>query len=161
MVSGPYAVPNAKIDSYAVYTNNVPGGAFRGFGGPQGAFAAENQMNKLAVALDMDPVELRLKNVLRDGVLSVTQTPFPKGVTMPQVIEQCAHSANWGGDWGRQNYTGQGEAGPPNFQSFKTLPPDPKNLRRGRGFACAFKNVGFSFGFPERCAGDYQIVRWR
>jgi len=157
MVSGPYAVPNAKIDSYAVYTNNVPGGAFRGFGGPQGAFAAENQMNKLAVALDMDPVELRLKNVLRDGVLSVTQTPFPKGVTMPQVIEQCAESANWGGDWGRQNYTGQGEDGPPDFQSFKTLPPDSKNLRRGRGFACAFKNVGFSFGFPERCEATIKL----
>lgn len=157
MVSGPYAVPNAKIDSYAVYTNNVPGGAFRGFGGPQGAFAAENQMNKLAVALDMDPVELRLKNVLRDGVPSVTQTPFPKGVTMPQVIEQCAQSANWGDDWGRQNYAGQGKAGLPNFQSFKTLPPDSKNLRRGRGFACAFKNVGFSFGFPERCEATIKL----
>ena len=60
MVSGPYDIPNAKIDSYCVYTHNVPAGAFRGFGGPQGAFVAENQMNKLAVALDMDPVELRL-----------------------------------------------------------------------------------------------------
>ena len=61
MVTGPYEIPNAHVDSYAVDTNNVPGGAFRGFGGPQGAFAAENQMNKLAEALGMDPVALRLQ----------------------------------------------------------------------------------------------------
>ena len=63
MVTGPYEIPNAHIDSYAITTNNVPGGAFRGFGGPQGAFAAETQMNKLAEALNSDPVEIRLKNV--------------------------------------------------------------------------------------------------
>ncbi|MEX1247177.1 MAG: molybdopterin cofactor-binding domain-containing protein, partial [Anaerolineales bacterium] len=56
MCSGPYVIPNVKVDSYAVYTNNIPGGAFRGFGGPQGAFAAETQINKLAEALKMDPV---------------------------------------------------------------------------------------------------------
>lgn len=157
MVAGPYDIPNAKIDSYAVYTNNVPGGAFRGFGGPQGAFAAENQMNKLAVTLNMDPVQLRLKNVLREGVPTVVQTPFPKGVTIPQVIEHCARSANWGDDWGRHTFTGQGEASRVDFQSFKSLPPDSKNLRRGRGFACAFKNVGFSFGFPERCEATIKL----
>src|SRR5690606_23914847 len=78
MVSGPYEIPNARVDSYAVYTNNVPGGAFRGFGGPQGAFAAECQMNKLAVLLEMDPVELRIKNSLRDGSYLTTQTEMPK-----------------------------------------------------------------------------------
>ena len=67
MVTGPYEIPNVKVDTYAVYTNNMPSGAFRGFGGPQAAFAAENQMNKLAEALGMDPVELRAKNVLTDG----------------------------------------------------------------------------------------------
>ncbi len=51
LVTGPYFVPNVKVDSKAVYTNNLPGGAFRGFGGPQGCFAAEMQMNKLAEAL--------------------------------------------------------------------------------------------------------------
>jgi len=51
----------------AIYTNNVPGGAFRGFGGPQGAFVAECQMNKLAEKIKMDPVELRLKNFSKKG----------------------------------------------------------------------------------------------
>ena len=53
MITGPYYVPNAKIDTKAVCTNNVPNGAFRGFGGPQACFAAEMQMNKLAEALEM------------------------------------------------------------------------------------------------------------
>ncbi len=51
MCTGPYEIPNVMVDSYAVYTNNLPNGAFRGFGGPQGAFAAETQMNRLAEAL--------------------------------------------------------------------------------------------------------------
>ena len=65
MCTGPYEIPNVKVDSYAVYTNNMVTGAFRGFGGPQGAFAAETQMNRLAEALGMDPVEIRLRNVLQ------------------------------------------------------------------------------------------------
>ena len=59
---------------------NVPGAAFRGFGGPQGHFAAESQMDKLAEALGIDPVELRLKNVLTDEKLLMVGTPIPGGV---------------------------------------------------------------------------------
>jgi CO/xanthine dehydrogenase Mo-binding subunit len=62
--TGPYEIPNVKVDTDGVYTNNLPGGAFRGFGSPQAIFAAETQMNKLAQALEMDPVELRMKNLL-------------------------------------------------------------------------------------------------
>ena len=80
MCTGPYEIPNVKVDSYAVYTNNLPNGAFRGFGGPQGAFAAEMQMNHLAEALGMDPVEIRLRNVLREGSLLSVGTPLPGGV---------------------------------------------------------------------------------
>ncbi len=53
---GPYEIPNVKVDAYDVYTNNVPSGAFRGFGGPQAVYCAEQQVNKLAEALGMDPV---------------------------------------------------------------------------------------------------------
>ncbi len=89
-VAGAYDIPNARIDSTAVYTTSVPGGAFRGFGGPQGAFVAETQMNKLAVALGMDPIELRRRNVLREGGEGITQTVMPAGVTLPEVIDACA-----------------------------------------------------------------------
>ncbi len=143
---GPYEVPNAHIDSHAVYTNTVPGGAFRGFGGPQAAFAAECQMNRLAEALGIDPVEIRRRNTLRDGSIFVTQTPMPDGVTLPQVIDRCAAESGFDDRDGLQ-------AAEP-FSPFVSLPPADDALKRGRGFACAFKNVGFSFGFPERCEAE-------
>src|SRR5439155_1684372 len=64
---GPYAVPNALIESTSVYTNNPPCGAMRGFGSVQSCFASEAQMDKLAQALELDPVELRLLNALGPG----------------------------------------------------------------------------------------------
>ena len=139
MVTGPYEIPNVKVDSYSVYTNNIPGGAFRGFGGPQGAFAAEGQMNKLAAALGLDPVEIRARNLIHEGSILSVGTPLPKGVSMPQVLERCAEEAGWrktDGSWQRPQR--------------KSQTPNPK-LQSGIGFAAAFKNVGFSFGFPEQC----------
>jgi CO/xanthine dehydrogenase Mo-binding subunit len=139
--AGPYEVPNAHIDSHAVYTNAVPGGAFRGFGGPQGSFVAECQMNRLAEALGIDPVEIRRRNTLRDGSIGITQAPMPEGVTLPAVIDACAEAAGF--------TRPLAQAAP--FSPFASLPPSTDDLLRGRGFACAYKNVGFSFGFPERC----------
>ena len=137
-LGGPYELPNAAIDTHVVYTNATPGGAFRGFGAPQAAFAVECQVNKLAEALGMDPLDIRRANTLREGSPSIAHTPMPAGVTMPEVIEACAHAAAAPDDVG-------------SFSPFVSLPARPSSLRRGRGFACAFKNVGFSFGFPERC----------
>jgi CO/xanthine dehydrogenase Mo-binding subunit len=159
-VGGPYEIPNAHIDSYAVYTNSVPGGAFRGFGAPQGCFVAESQMNKLAEALGMGPVELRLKNCYRENSIGITQTPLPAGVSLPQVIEACA-AAGWSG--GAEEQGGGGEevhlrpSAPLLPRSFESLPPDPTTLRFGRGFACAYKNIGYSFGFPERCEATIEL----
>ncbi len=143
MCTGPYEIPNVSVDSYAVYTNHIPGGAFRGFGGPQGLFAAEQQMNKLAEALKMDPVELRMRNVLREGSLLSVGTPLPKGVSLPQVIEKCARAAGW-------QHTSQGWQHPGRTSA-------SGHLRRGLGFACGFKNVGFSFGFPEQCWATVEL----
>lgn len=155
MCTGPYEIPNVKVDAYAIYTNNIPGGAFRGFGGPQGAFAAEGQISKLAEALNLDPVEIRMRNIVKeDSILSVG-TPLPKGVSMPQVVEKCAEAGGWQmakGGW-RRSASDSSES----------------HLRRGTGFACGFKNVGFSFGAPENCWAtvelhgtteiDYAVVR--
>ncbi|HXF63458.1 MAG TPA: xanthine dehydrogenase family protein, partial [Caldilineaceae bacterium] len=76
---GPYDIPNVLVDARTVYTNNCPSGAFRGFGGPQGHFAAEGQVNKLAQALGMDPVELRLRNIWREGTILPTRSVVPAG----------------------------------------------------------------------------------
>lgn len=143
-VGGAYEIPNARIDSRAVYTHSVPGGAFRGFGGPQGAFVAETQMNKLAVALDIDPVELRRINTLRDGSEGITAVIMPAGVTLPEVIDACAESA-----------AEPVEVKP--FAPIASLPPQPGAVKRGRGFAAGYKNVGFSFGFPERCEAEIHL----
>lgn len=66
-MSGPYKTPHVTIDSYAVWTHVVPAGALRGFGVPQAVWAYESQMDMIAERLGMDPVELRRRNILRDG----------------------------------------------------------------------------------------------
>lgn len=141
MCTGPYKIPRVKVDSYAVYTNNLPTGAFRGFGGPQGAFAAELQMDKLAEALKIDPVELRMRNLVDEGDELSVGTPLPKGVSIKKVVQEAAKAGGWvnGSDgWFRpESYSGHVEGKP--------------SVRKGYGFACAFKNVGFSFGAPENC----------
>jgi len=146
-VAGPYEVPNATIDSYAVYTTTTPGGAFRGFGGPQGAFVAETQMNRLAEALGLDPIELRRRNQVREGSRGITGAVLPAGVSLPEVIEACADRSRF--------HEPLGEAEP--FSPFASLPADPAAVRRGRGFAAGYKNVGFSFGFPERCEAEIRL----
>ncbi|MCX8024007.1 MAG: xanthine dehydrogenase family protein molybdopterin-binding subunit [Thermanaerothrix sp.] len=141
LCTGAYNIPNVKVDSYAVYTNNIPTGAFRGFGGPQAIFAAESQMNKLAEALGMDPVEIRMRNLLDEGDLLSVGTPLPKGVSIKQVVETCARAAGW-------ERTERGWQRPAGYVWYVEGSP---NLRRAIGFACGFKNVGFSFGAPENC----------
>jgi len=149
MSTGPYYIPNVSVDARAVYTNNIPGGAFRGFGGPQGAFVAESQMNKLAEKLNIDPVELRQRNLLKEGELMSVGTPLPEGISIDKVVESCASHAGW------QSTTG--------YQ--KPILPQEKALKRGIGFACSYKNIGFSFGAPENSwaiielYGDAEIER--
>ena len=124
---GPYFIPNVKSDIYGVYTNNVPGAAFRGFGAPQALYMAELQMDKLAEKLGKDPVELRLINALRDGLTLGVGTPAPGPVSVPDVIQAAADKFNW-----------------PKYKKQQN-----GHLVRGRGFAAGFKNVGFSFGYQE------------
>lgn len=141
--TGPYAVPNVKTDVYGVYTNNIPGAAFRGFGAPQALFMAETQMNKLAEKLGMDPVEFRLKNALRDGDTLGVGTPTPNPTSIVQCIEAARDEFKW-------KRTAKRKA--------KTL--DAKKLKgivKGRGFAAGFKNVGFSFGYKENCWAKIEI----
>jgi len=135
--TGPYEIPNIEVDVDGVYTNNLPSGAFRGFGAPQGIFAAETQMNKLAQALEMDPVELRLKNLLREDSLTSMGTPLPGGVSLVEVTKQCACAAGW-------QLTADGWQKP-------SVRHSPFAVRHGIGLAVAFKNIGFSFGYQENC----------
>jgi CO/xanthine dehydrogenase Mo-binding subunit len=139
--SGPYFVPNIKTDVYGVYTNNVPGAAYRGFGAPQALFMAEIQMDKLAEKLGMDPVDFRLKNALRDGDTMGVGTPSPSPVSVVQCIEAAAEKFGWSKEGGQTTLDGLG----------------PRSTVRGRGFAAGFKNVGFSFGYEENCWAKIEI----
>ena len=143
MCVGPYYFPAVRIDSKAIYTNNLPGGAFRGFGGPQGAFVAECQMSKLAERLGVDPVELRLFNILKEGETLPVDTPLPEGISMDKVVKSCAIHAGWKNDNGNR---------------WIKPPVKSSNTRkRGIGFACSYKNVGFSFGAKDNCWATIEL----
>ncbi|RPJ24467.1 MAG: aldehyde oxidase, partial [Chloroflexi bacterium] len=135
--TGPYNIPNVKTDVYGVYTNNLPGAAFRGFGAPQALFMAEMQMNKLAERLGMDPVEFRLKNALKDGDPLGVGTPSPSPVTVIQCIEAARDKIEW--------------------KEGKKKERLPAHIKRGYGFAAGFKNIGFSFGYQENCWAKVEI----
>ncbi|HEX7598833.1 MAG TPA: molybdopterin cofactor-binding domain-containing protein, partial [Polyangia bacterium] len=144
---GPYEIPNVKVDALDIYTNNVPRGAFRGFGGPQGVFIAEQQVNKLAEALGMDPVELRMRNLSREGSLQTSGTPYPPGVSIREATAQCAGASGW-------QHTSAG------WERTLAAPledPRQSGVRRGAGLACAHKNVGFSYGYPESCTVGIEL----
>ncbi len=136
--TGPYFIPNVKTDVYGVYTNNLPGAAFRGFGAPQALFMAEGQMNKLASKLGLDPVEIRRRNALRDGLTLAVGTPAPGPVSVPQVIDAAAARFGWDAPSRSQDERSDTHSS-------------------GRGFAAGFKNVGFSFGYQENSWAKIEI----
>jgi len=155
---GPYKIPNVHVVARTVYTNNTPSGAFRGFGGPQGHFAAEMQVNKLAEALGMDPVELRMRNLWREGTILPTKAPLPPGCTIREVVAAAAERAGW-----RQDETGAWHlpedvlSSIPRPSPLTSLDATRRRVARGIGFACCFKNVGFSLGFPEHCSAWVEL----
>jgi CO/xanthine dehydrogenase Mo-binding subunit len=134
--SGCYDVPNIAVDGFAVYTNNIPSGAFRGFGAPQAQFASEIMVARLAEALGIDPIEMRRRNAYREGSIEPTGEPLPPGVHVHECIEACAAELA--------------------VARRAATHPAP-HLRRGWGFACGIKNVGYSFGFPEQATATVEL----
>jgi CO/xanthine dehydrogenase Mo-binding subunit len=114
--AGPYDIENVKIDSYAVYTNLPPAGAFRGFGIPQLVWAYESQSDIIARALKMDPLAFRMKNLLKDGRAQATGTVM-RDAALTLVLERTAARMNWSAPF--DHGTG--------------------SVRRGRGIGIGFK----------------------
>jgi CO/xanthine dehydrogenase Mo-binding subunit len=121
--AGPYRIPNLKIDSYSVYTNKPPAGAFRGFGVSQSAWAVESQMDIIAAALKIDPLELRHKNGYDEGDKFVTDETL-HAVGLKECLTQVARSIGW------QEKEFKGST----VQKF-----NGENVRRGKGLACMIK----------------------
>lgn len=93
--TGPYVIPHVKTDAYCMYTNNTMAGSFRGFGSPQVHFAAECQMDELAKKLDMDPLDLRMKNMLRPGTLTATSQLVDDACGLEECTRRATEAANW------------------------------------------------------------------
>ncbi len=147
---GPYNVANALLEATAVYTNNPPCGAMRGFGAVQTCFAGEAQMDKLAGALGIDPIELRLLNAIGPGDTLPTGQRIEGSLPTAEVIRAAAALE------------------PP---APEELPRDPLRLpggagnttrgegvRRGTGFAAGFKNICFSEGFDDYCTARVRLL---
>lgn len=135
--SGTYEIPNITSTVTAVYTNNLPTGAFRGFGAPQAQFACESMLTRLAHALDIDPLELRRRHIYREGSIEPTQATVPPGVGALPVLEACISAAQTHLSTSRE--------------------PLPAHVRRGVGLACGIKNLGYSFGFPEQATATVEL----
>ncbi len=145
---GPYVVQNVHVDAYGVYTNNPPCGAMRGFGSVQTAFAYEAQMDKLAAALGLDPVELRCRNAMSLGSEAPTGQIVDSAAPVAELLERVQAMPLPGPEGARPD--------------LRELPGGVANtthgegVRRGVGYAVAYKNVGFSEGYD-----DYSTARVR
>jgi CO/xanthine dehydrogenase Mo-binding subunit len=98
--SGPYDVPHVKIDCYAMYTNNPPSGAFRGFGVTQSAFAVESNMDILAHELGLDPIQLRRINALQVGSITCTGQLLRESVGLLECLDKVESGIRESGDQG-------------------------------------------------------------
>ena len=138
---GPYKVPNAVIDGYVVRTNNPPCGAMRGFGAVQVCYGHEAQMDRLAAAIGLDPVELRLRNALERFDTLVTGQRLTGAVP----VRECIRAA-------------VSHPVPPNPTPLDPMMSRPggagltaehRDLKRGVGLAVSFKNIAYSEGFDD------------
>ncbi|MFE2235134.1 xanthine dehydrogenase subunit D [Streptomyces sp. NPDC059442] len=148
---GPYVIDDVDIEAIALYTNNPPCGAMRGFGAVQACFAYEAQMDKLAAKLDMDPVEFRQLNAMEQGTImptgQVVDSPAPVAELLRRVkARPMPPERQW-------ETAGEGA-------DVRALPGGLSNTThgegvvRGVGYAVGIKNVGFSEGFD-----DYSTAR--
>ncbi|MGO8886497.1 MAG: xanthine dehydrogenase subunit D [Streptosporangiaceae bacterium] len=148
---GPYVVPSVHVDAYGVYTNNPPCGAMRGFGSVQAAFGYEAQMDKLAAALALDPVELRCRNAMTMG----SEAPTGQIVDSPAPVAELLRRVQQMPPPAASGATGTAP-------DLRALPGGVANsthgegVVRGVGYAVAYKNVGFSEGYD-----DYSTARVR
>ncbi|WTW94999.1 xanthine dehydrogenase subunit D [Streptomycetaceae bacterium NBC_01309] len=145
---GPYVVPNVEMNAVALYTNNPPCGAMRGFGAVQACFAYETQMDRLAAELGMDPVELRQLNAVEEGSAmptgQVIDSPAPVAELLQRVKDMPLPPAAVRGTDVRELPGGLSNT------------THGEGVVRGVGYAVGIKNVGFSEGFD-----DYSTARVR
>ncbi|HQU35465.1 MAG TPA: molybdopterin-dependent oxidoreductase, partial [Anaerolineales bacterium] len=175
--AGPYDVPNVRADCYAMYTNNPPAGAFRGFGVTQSAFAVESMMDMLAEKLNIEPVELRRINALHVGSITNTGQELRESVGLMECIDKVSSAMcqvsglserdvfkpRVVSDHGEERLTAK------HAKSAKKKEERRKNLSglcdlsgsnhlvRAWGFAAAYKNTGLGGGAPDISNAEVEL----
>ena len=150
--AGPYEVPNARLEGTAVFTNNLPCGAMRGFGAVQACIAFEAQMDKLAKAVGMDPTELRLKNAMKTGTVMPTGQRVTGTAPVAELLLKCAAMPMPAPE-------------PPSDRDPMRLPGGAGNVghgegvRQGVGIALGYKNLGYSEGFDDSSEARVRLLR--
>jgi len=134
--AGPYDVPNVKVDCFAMYTNNAPSGAFRGFGVTQSCFAVESNMDRLAEQLELDTVEIRRINALDVGSVTSTGQVMRESAGLKECIDLVEHDMR--GDDFRWTW-------------------EEGNRRFAWGLAVAYKNTGLGGGAPDKASAEVEV----
>ncbi|MGD8403096.1 MAG: molybdopterin-dependent oxidoreductase [Anaerolineales bacterium] len=139
--AGPYDIEHVRADCYAMYTNNPPAGAFRGFGVTQSAFAVETMMDRMAETLGMDPIEFRRMNALHVGSITNTGQLLRDSVGLTECIDKV-----------------DAEMRKLNPHPFKPQPvPGAEHLVRSWGVAAAYKNTGLGGGAPDKSGAELEL----
>jgi CO/xanthine dehydrogenase Mo-binding subunit len=131
---GPYRIPYAKVEAYGVYSNTVPAGAFRGFGALQVTWAYESQMDMIADRLGMDPLEFRIKNLLKKGDI-YTKGDTPVDCDLEEGLLKVADAIKWKENSNKPN--------------------------RAKGLSCCIKDAGGTYkvaGATVKMSSDGSIV---
>lgn len=140
--AGPYEIPHTKADCYAMYTNNPPAGAFRGFGVTQSCFAIETMMDILAEELNIDPVKIRRMNALRLGSSTNTGQILVESVGLLECLDQVDQKIR------------ERTQGDP-FKPREVV--GAPHLRRAWGIAIGFKNTGLGGGAPDKASAEVEL----
>ncbi len=127
-ITGPYEIPNVKVDSYAVFTNNPFCGAMRGFGTAQAAFAYESQMDEMAKDLGMDPLEFRMKNGFKKKSLTATGQVLNSAIDVEKTIVEAAQEFGWANFAKKTSQNGK---------------------KYGKGMASIWYGIGFGSGIED------------
>ena len=147
---GPYRCEHATVDGWAVRTNNLPSGAMRGFGVVQACFAHESQMDRLAEACGLDPLEVRLRNAMRTGDRLITGQVVESVAPVERLIREVAALPL------PDEPVGGNDGDPMHLPGGAGLTAEVSHVRRGIGYGVSIKNLIYSEAFD-----DYSTARVR
>ena len=143
---GPYRCLNVNVQTYAIATNLIPFGAFRGFGSPQVLFACEEQIDRLAAQLDLDPIKFREKNILHQGDTTSYGQVVDHSIGLSETLKQAKEKSKWIEKWQPA----------PSFQNVIEEAKKGNYLRKGIGVSTIFYGVGLgSAGKHMSHTGSY------